>query len=54
MTRVSYKITGKALTVRDMETVLPGSAKVVAYGLQEAKKIMRKAAKAVDDERRTR
>lgn len=48
MTLVSYKITGKALTLKDMETVLPGSAKTVAYGLQEVRRLIRAASRAAD------
>lgn len=52
MTRTSYKITGKALAPRDMETVLPGSAKVVACGLMEVARVIKAASKKIDKAKR--
>jgi hypothetical protein len=49
MTRISYHIIGKApLTLETMEALVPGSAKAVAYGMMEVRRIIRKAAREVD------
>lgn len=46
MTRTDYRIVGKApLTLGTMEKIVPGSAKAVAYGMMEVRRIVRKASR---------
>ncbi|MHC1792136.1 hypothetical protein [Solidesulfovibrio sp.] len=46
MTRTPCHIIGKApLTLETMEKIVPGSAKAVAYGMMEVRRIIRKASK---------
>lgn len=46
MTRIDYRIVGKApLTLEIMERLVPGSAKAVAYGMMEVRRVMRRASR---------
>lgn len=46
MTRTDYRIIGKApLTLETMEKIVPGSAKAVAYGMMEVRRVMRRASR---------